>query len=53
LGENPDFGRARDEIKEGYHCSGYEKHVVFYRVQKDFVEIIAVLHASMVPELYL
>lgn len=53
LGENPGFGRPRDDVKAGYHCSDYEKHVVFYRVQKGIVEILAVLHASMVPELHL
>lgn len=53
LGENPGFGRPREDVKAGYHCSHYEKHAVFYRIGKDFVEIIAVLHSSMMPELHL
>ncbi len=53
LGKNPGFGRPLDDIKAGYHCSNYAKHMVFYRIKKDFVEILAVLHSSMVPEQHL
>ena len=53
LGDNPHFGRSRDDIKIGYHCSDCEKHVVFYRIQKEYVEIIAILHESMMPERHL
>ncbi|MEE8058167.1 MAG: type II toxin-antitoxin system RelE/ParE family toxin [Pseudomonadales bacterium] len=53
LSGNPGFGRPRDDIKAGYHCSDYGKHVVFYCIRKNFVEILAVLHNSMVPELHL
>lgn len=53
LGENPHFGRPRDDIKTGYHCSDCGKHVVFYRIQKEHVEIVAILHESMMPERHL
>ncbi|MBV1916083.1 MAG: type II toxin-antitoxin system RelE/ParE family toxin [Pseudomonadales bacterium] len=53
LGENPNFGRPRDDIKSGYHCSNYNKHVVFYLIRKNHVEILAVLHESMIPEFHL
>jgi len=53
LGETPYFGRPRDDIKAGYRCSDYEKHVVFYYIQNDFVEIFGILHSSMDPELHL
>lgn len=53
LGENPNFGRARDDIKIGYHCSDYNKHVVFYVIQNDCVEILAILHERMIPERHL
>jgi len=53
LGENPNFGRPRDDIKTGYHCSDYNKHVVFYLIQKDYVEIFAILHERMMPKHHL
>jgi toxin ParE1/3/4 len=53
LGESPNFGRLRDDVKAGYRCSDYGKHVVFYCIQKYYVEVLAILHASMVPELHL
>tara|TARA_R110001599_G_scaffold353838_1_gene599643 strand:+ start:816 stop:1109 length:294 start_codon:yes stop_codon:yes gene_type:complete len=53
LGENPYFGRSRDDIKIGYHSSDYNKHVVFYVIQNDYVEILAILHERMIPERHL
>ncbi len=53
LGETPKLGSSRDDIKTGYHCSDYNKHVVFYVIRKDYVEILAVLHESMIPERHL
>ena len=53
LGENPLFGRSCDDVKEGYHCSDYQKHVVFYTIKKDYVEIQAVLYEGMIPQLHL
>ena len=53
LGENPNFGRSRDDVKIGCHCSDYNKHVVFYVIQNDYVEILAILHERMIPERHL
>ena len=50
LGNNPNFGRSRDDVKAGYRCSTYGKHVVFYSVPGGEVEIIGILHERMVPE---
>jgi toxin ParE1/3/4 len=50
LGNNPNFGRSRDDVKEGYRCSAYGKHIVFYTVSEGTVEIIGILHERMVPE---
>jgi toxin ParE1/3/4 len=50
LSSNPNFGRPRDDIKPGYRCSEYGKHVVFDKVPRGATEIIAILHESMVPE---
>ena len=53
LAENPTIGRCRDDIKTGYHCSEYKKHVVFYLIRANAVEILAVLHESMMPDRHL
>lgn len=50
LGNNPNFGRSRDDVKAGYRCSTYDKHIVFYTTPGDAVEIIGILHKRMVPE---
>lgn len=52
LGTNPNFGRSRDDVKTGYRSSAYGKHVVFYTVRADVVEIVGILHERMVPEQY-
>ena len=53
LGDNPCFGRPRDDIKAGYHSSDCGVYVVFYLIQKEYVEILAILHKSMIPERHL
>jgi len=53
LGENPYFGRPCNDIKTGYYCSDYNKHAIFYLIQKNYVDILAVLHKSMMPERHL
>ena len=53
LSEMPYRGQSRNEIRKGYHSYQYKKHVIFYRIHTDYVEIIAVLHERMLPENYL
>ena len=53
LGENPQFGRPRNDVKEGYLCSEYKEHVVFYSYSNHYTEILAVLHKSMLPDQHL
>jgi toxin ParE1/3/4 len=50
LGNNPNFGRSRDDVKAGYRCSTFGKHIVFYTLPEGTVEIIGILHERMVPE---
>jgi toxin ParE1/3/4 len=55
LAGNPQLGKARPEIRDGYRSIPVKSHVVFYTVtrNKDFVNIIGVLHARMDVESYL
>jgi toxin ParE1/3/4 len=47
LSENPEIGKSRNEIKEGYFSYPEGKHVVFYRQKNNRIEILAVLHQNM------
>ncbi|MBL4608673.1 MAG: type II toxin-antitoxin system RelE/ParE family toxin [Pseudomonadales bacterium] len=53
LGDNPKLGRRRTEIKTGYYSSDYESHVVFYLICENHIEILGVLHKSMIPKRHL
>jgi toxin ParE1/3/4 len=45
--------KSRSDLREGYFCSNYDQHIVFFQIQRDFVDIIAVLHKRMLPENHL
>jgi toxin ParE1/3/4 len=53
LAEMPLKGRQRSEIKEGYYSFDYEKHVIFYLIHTDDIEILGILHKRMLPEIHL
>ena len=53
LADMPLMGRPRDEIKEGYYSSVYEKHIIFYLIQENYIEVLGVLHETMLPERHL
>ena len=42
LVENPLLGKTRDDIKEGYRSYPEGSHIIFYRIKKDFIEIIGI-----------
>jgi toxin ParE1/3/4 len=44
LSTHSEIGRARDELHHGAHSIPAKPHVVFYRVTKDSVQIMRVLH---------
>lgn len=46
LAENPALGKKRDEIKEGYHSFPQGRHIIFYRLCKDDIEVIGIVHLS-------
>lgn len=45
--DNPQIGRDRSDVKEGYRCLNIEKHVLFYKIVKTEIHILGVLHSRM------
>lgn len=43
---HPEIGKRRDEIKEGLFSFPYASHIIFYRILKDQIRIVRVLHGS-------
>ena len=46
LCSNPRLGRPRDEVRKGLRSVSKERHTVFYKIMKDRVWIVRVLHGS-------
>jgi len=46
LARHPNMGRARDELAEGLRSFPVGRHVIFYRVVPEGVEIVRILHGS-------
>ena len=42
----PLAGRARDEFEAGLRSFPFESYIVFYRVPKDTVEIVRIIHGA-------
>ena len=47
LRERPTAGSSREEIRPGYRSIPSDRHVIFYRVTEDTVEVLRVLHGNM------
>jgi toxin ParE1/3/4 len=45
--DNPYLGKSRDDIKAGYRSLLVEKHLVFYRLADEQLEIMRILHCRM------
>jgi toxin ParE1/3/4 len=45
--KNPRSGRQMDWIRRGYRVAKVKFHLIFYKVEKDFVQIIRILHERM------
>jgi len=46
LASNPQLGKKRDDVKEGYRSFQEGRHVIFYRVSEVGIEIIGIPHQS-------
>lgn len=42
LGGWPEYGRARDDVREGLRSVSVSRYVVFYRVTKKAIEIVRI-----------
>jgi toxin ParE1/3/4 len=47
LSAQPELGRCCDEIAPGYRKYAVGRHLVFYKVSTDSVDVIRVLHQRM------
>lgn len=47
LTENPNLGKPRPEIKEGYYSYPQGSHAIFYLVREGGIDIIGVPHQRM------
>lgn len=45
--ENPELGPVREDIRPGTRSLTVGRHIVFYRLASDAVEIIRILHHAM------
>lgn len=45
--ENPYIGKARPEIKKDLRSLQIQKHLIFYRVGTEYIDIIGILHSRM------
>ena len=47
LAENPNLGKPRPEIKDGYYSYPQGSHVIFYLVRKGGIDIIGIPHQRL------
>lgn len=44
LAQNPHLGKPRDEVREGLRSFPEGRHVIFYRIGTDTIEVVGVPH---------
>lgn len=49
LAQYPDFGRERNEIYQDAKSFPVEKHIVFYQVSDNGIDVARILHQRMDP----
>jgi toxin ParE1/3/4 len=47
LAQYPDFGKERNEIYNGARSFPVEKHIMFYQVSDDGIDVALILHQRM------
>lgn len=52
ISEQPGIGTVCDYIKTGYRKYHLGRHLIFYRIDKNHIDIIRILHDSMDIERY-
>ncbi len=49
LAQYPDFGRERNDVYNSAKSFPVEKHIVFYQVSDDGIDVARILHQRMDP----
>lgn len=47
LAQNPQLGKHRPDIQDGYYCFPQGSHLVFYILRDDGIDIIGIPHQNM------
>ncbi|TRW95867.1 type II toxin-antitoxin system RelE/ParE family toxin [Candidatus Methylobacter oryzae] len=47
LAENPQLGKQRNDIKSGYYGFLEGRHIIFYTIKKNGIDIIGIPHQRM------
>ena len=47
LSQNPKLGKQRNDIEPRYYCFPEGKHLIFYTIAENSIDIIGVPHQSM------
>ncbi len=53
LTSNPNIGKSREKVREGYRSTQINRHVIYYRLEGNIIDIVRVLHERMIPEKHL
>ncbi len=49
IGDHPEIGRARDDLRPGLRSRPVGAHVVYYEIRRDSIWISRILHARQDP----
>ena len=50
LDAHPDMGTLRASLHKGIRSFPFEKHIIYYRIEQETMQILRVLHQSMDPK---
>ena len=53
LADNPQMGKSRNYVRKNYRSIQLKRHVIYYRLQGQIIDIVRVLHEKMNPENHL
>ena len=51
--DNPKMGQPRDYIRRGYRSIQINRHVVYYRLNSNIIDVVRVLHERMSADTHL
>ena len=53
LVSNPLLGKSREKVRKRYRSLHINRHVIYYRLLGETIDIVRVLHERMIPEKHL